>query len=70
MPDGRTVDGIIESTEPRGLFRVRTDDGRSITASVSAQARRVTVKLIPGDRVTVELSPVDPSRGRITKRAS
>jgi translation initiation factor IF-1 len=67
---GREVDGVIESTEPRGLFRVRTDDGRSITASVSAQARRVTVKLIPGDRVTVELSPIDTSRGRITKRAS
>lgn len=59
------MDGIIEATLPRGLYRVRTDDGRAVTVSVSAAARRVTVKFIPGDRVTVELSPFDPTRGRI-----
>ena len=67
---GQTVDGVIESTEPRGLFRVKTDDGQMVTASISAQARRVTVKFLPGDRVTVEISPIDTSRGRITKRLS
>jgi len=67
---GETVDGVIESAEPRGLFRVRTDEGQMVTASISTQARRVTVKFLPGDRVTVEISPIDPSRGRITKRLS
>lgn len=64
----RSLDGVIESAEPRGLFRVKTDDGQVVTASVSAQARRVTVKFLPGDRVAIEISPLDPSRGRITKR--
>ena len=67
---GREVDGVIESAEPRGLFRVRTDDGKMITASISTQARRVTVKFLPGDRVALSISPLDPSRGRITKRLS
>jgi translation initiation factor IF-1 len=61
-------DGVVESALPRGLFRVETDDGKVVTATLSTAARRVTVKILPGDRVTVELSPIDPSRGRITKR--
>jgi len=61
-------EGVIEAALPRGLFRVRTDDGHAVTASVATQARRVTVKFLPGDRVTVELSPIDPSRGRIKER--
>ena len=67
---GETVDGVIESAEPRGLFRVRTDTGQMLTASISTQAKRVTVKFLPGDRVTVEISAIDTSRGRITKRLS
>jgi translation initiation factor IF-1 len=47
---------------------VRLDGGEEITASVSAKARQVTVKLLPGDGVTVEISPYDPTRGRIRER--
>lgn len=65
---GTSVEGVIESTEPRGLFRVKTDDGHMVTASISTQAKRVTVKFLPGDRVSIEVSAIDPSRGRITKR--
>ena len=60
-----TVEGIIEETLPRGLFRVRTDDGKTITAGISTTARQFTIKLIPGDRVILTISPFDPSRGRI-----
>jgi translation initiation factor IF-1 len=64
----KTEEGIIESAEPRGLFRVRLDSGQMLTAGVSSQAKRVTVKFLPGDRVVVQRSPIDPSRGRITQR--
>ncbi|MCA9582901.1 MAG: translation initiation factor IF-1 [Myxococcales bacterium] len=50
---------------PKDLYRVRTDDGETVLASIPAQTRRVSVKFIPGDRVTVEVSAYDPSRGRI-----
>jgi translation initiation factor IF-1 len=64
------LEGVIESAEPRGLYRVRTDDGQMVTASISTQARRVSIRFLPGDRVAVEISPIDTSRGRITKRLS
>ena len=44
------------------------DDGRKIRATLSTKAKRVTVKVLPGDRVRVEVSGLDPSRGRITAR--
>jgi len=58
--------GVIEEALPRGLYRVRCDNGKQITASISTRARQVTVQIIPGDRVSIELSPFDPGRGRIT----
>lgn len=68
MPGERDVEGVIEAALPRGLFRVRTDDGKAITASIGATAKRVTVKFLPGDRVTVRVSALDPTRGRIQTR--
>lgn len=68
MTDARTARGTIEQVLPRALYRVRLDDGAQITASVSNTARQVTVKLLPGDGVTVEISPYDPTRGRIKER--
>ena len=71
-PEGNgreTVTGVIEATLPKALFRVRLDqEGQRITASLSAQAKRVTIKLLSGDRVSIELSPYDPTRGRIIER--
>ncbi len=63
-------EGIVEEALPRGLYAVRCDDGRKIIATLSTAARRVTVKVIPGDRVAIEVSAFDPSRGRITARLS
>lgn len=53
---------------PKALYRVRCDDGQLVTASLGGVARQVTVKVIPGDRVVVEISPLDPTRGRIKTR--
>ena len=61
-------EGFILATLPKALFRVQLDSGERITASLSSQAKRVTIKLLPGDRVSVESSPFDPTRGRITGR--
>lgn len=61
-------EGIVLDAMPQGLYRVQLDDGKTVIASLGALARRVTVKIIPGDRVTVEVSPYDPTRGRIKGR--
>lgn len=65
MPNDSELEGIIDEALPSGLYRVRLDDGRRIRATLSTRAKRVLVKVLPGDRVLVELSPFDPSRGRI-----
>ncbi len=66
-PNGE-LQGQVEQTLPRGLFRVRLDGGEVVRASLSPQARRIIVKLIAGDRVLVQLHPHDPTRGRITQQ--
>jgi translation initiation factor IF-1 len=68
MTESTTTRGTIESVLPRALYRVRLDDGGEVTASLSAKARQVTVKLLPGDGVMVEISAYDPTRGRIQER--
>lgn len=68
MTDATKARGTIEAVLPRALYRVRLDGGEQITASVSTKARQVTVKLLPGDGVLVEISPYDPTRGRIKER--
>ena len=70
-PDGRADDpqeGVILATLPKALFRVKLESGENITAALSTQAKRITIKLLPGDRVSVETSPFDPTRGRILER--
>jgi len=68
MSEAKTARGVIEEVLPKALYRVRLDDGARIRASLSSRARQVTVKLNPGDEVTVEVSPYDPTRGRIRER--
>ena len=68
MTEANTAQGTIEEVLPRALYRVRLDDGAKVTASASAKAKQVTVKLLPGDEVLVEISPYDPTRGRIKER--
>jgi len=62
------VDGTIEENLPNASFRVRLDNGHEVLAHISGKMRMHYIKILPGDRVTVELSPYDLSRGRITYR--
>lgn len=64
----RVAEGTVEETLPKGLFRVKLDIGAEVRATLSPQAKRVTVKLLPGDRVQVNVSAYDPTRGRILKK--
>jgi len=58
-------DGVIIEAIMGGLFRIELSDGKSVVASVSGNIRRGRIRLFPGDRVKVEFSPYDETRGRI-----
>jgi len=63
------VDGTIIEALPNAMFKVGLDNGHQILAHISGKMRMFYIKILPGDKVTVELSPYDLSRGRITYRA-
>ncbi|MBU1706481.1 translation initiation factor IF-1 [bacterium] len=62
------VDGTITETLPNATFQVELENGHTILAHISGKMRMHFIKILPGDRVTVELSPYDLRRGRITYR--
>jgi len=62
------VDGVITETLPNASFRVKLDNGIEILAHISGKMRMHYIKILVGDRVTVEMSPYDLSKGRITYR--
>lgn len=62
------VEGKVIEPLPNAMFRVELENGHKILAHVSGKIRMHYIKILPGDRVTVELSPYDLSRGRITYR--
>ena len=62
------VDGEIKETLPNAMFKVTLDNGHEIIAHVSGKMRMHYIKILPGDKVKLELSPYDLSRGRITFR--
>ncbi|MBW2506390.1 MAG: translation initiation factor IF-1 [Deltaproteobacteria bacterium] len=63
------VEGTIIEPLPNAMFRVELDNGHKVLAHISGKMRMHFIKILPGDRVTVELSPYDLTRGRITFRA-
>ncbi len=63
------VEGTVIETLPNAMFRVELDNGHQVLAHISGKMRMHYIKILPGDRVTLELSPYDLSRGRITYRA-
>ena len=69
MSDGveRQVEGIVEAQLPSGLYRIGIDGSRRITAHVGGGVERNFTRLLVGDRVVVELTPRDLTRGRILK---
>ncbi|MDZ7722943.1 MAG: translation initiation factor IF-1 [candidate division KSB1 bacterium] len=66
--DGIKIDGTILETLPNATFKVELENGHEILAHISGKMRMHFIKILPGDKVTVELSPYDLSRGRITYR--
>ncbi|HEY3205325.1 MAG TPA: translation initiation factor IF-1 [Gaiellaceae bacterium] len=62
------VEGEITESLPSTMFRVRVDGGHEVLATISGKMRKNYIRLLPGDRVKVELSAYDLSRGRITYR--
>jgi translation initiation factor IF-1 len=62
------VQGVIVETLPNAMFRVELENGKVILAYVSGKMRMHFIKILPGDKVTVELSPYDLTKGRITYR--
>lgn len=62
------VEGKVTVVLPNTLFRVELANGHQVLAHISGKMRKHYIKIVPGDRVLVELSPYDLSRGRITYR--
>jgi translation initiation factor IF-1 len=61
--------GEVLENLPNALFRVKLDDGREILGYLSGKMRMNHIKILPGDRVEVEMTPYDKDKGRITYRA-
>ncbi len=63
------MEGTIIETLPNTLFRVELENGHVITAHISGKMRKNYIRILTGDKVTVQLTPYDLSKGRITFRA-
>ncbi|MEJ2696597.1 MAG: translation initiation factor IF-1 [Candidatus Sulfobium sp.] len=66
--DNIEVQGTVLETLPNATFKVELENGQTILAYVSGKMRMHFIKILPGDKVTVELSPYDLTKGRITYR--
>ena len=62
------VDGEVTETLPNATFRVKLDNGHIVLAHISGKMRKHYIKILPGDKVKLELSPYDLGRGRLTYR--
>lgn len=62
------VEGTVVEALPNAMFRVELENGHKVLAHVSGKMRMYFIKILPGDKVTVELSPYDLNRGRIVYR--
>ncbi|MCS6983628.1 MAG: translation initiation factor IF-1 [Leptospiraceae bacterium] len=63
------VEGVIKKALPNAMFIVQLDNGHEVLGHISGKMRKHYIRISPGDRVTVELSPYDLTRGRITFRS-
>ena len=63
------VEGVVTETFPNAMFEVQLPNGHKVLAHVSGKMRMHYIRIYPGDRVTIELSPYDLTRGRITWRS-
>ena len=63
------MDGTVVDTLPNTMFRVELENGHIVTAHISGKMRKNYIRILTGDQVTVQLTPYDLSKGRITYRA-
>jgi len=63
------MEGTVVDTLPNTMFRVELENGHVVTAHISGKMRKHYIRILTGDKVTVELTPYDLSKGRITYRA-
>jgi translation initiation factor IF-1 len=66
--EGVTVEGTVVEALPNAMFRVQLENNHTVLAHISGKMRMYFIRILPGDKVTVELSPYDLTRGRITYR--
>jgi translation initiation factor IF-1 len=66
--EGVTVEGTVVEPLPNAMFRVELENGHKVLAHISGKMRMHFIRILPGDKVTVELSPYDLTRGRIIYR--
>lgn len=66
--EGIEIEGIVLEVLPNTIFKIKLDNGMEMQAHVSGKIRKNYIRIIPGDRVLVELSPYDLTKGRITYR--
>ncbi|MCD6298117.1 MAG: translation initiation factor IF-1 [Deltaproteobacteria bacterium] len=64
------VEGVVIETLPNAMFRVELENGHRVLGHISGKMRKHFIKILPGDKVIIELSPYDLSRGRIVYRAN
>ena len=62
------VKGVVKEAMPNAMFKIKIENGMIVTAHVAGRLRIHFIKILPGDKVTVELSPYDLTRGRIIER--
>ncbi len=67
-PDAVVVEGVVVDSLPNARFKVKMENGHEILAHISGKMRKHFIRILNGDKVTVELSPYDLTRGRITYR--
>ena len=63
------MEGIVSEALPNAMFKVKFENGHEILAHISGKLRTNYIRILPGDKVTVEMSPYDLTKGRITWRA-
>ena len=66
--DAIEVEAVVKEPLPNAMFKVELENGHEVLAHVSGKMRKHFIRILPGDRVRVELSPYDLDRGRITYR--
>ncbi|MFN5889997.1 MAG: translation initiation factor IF-1 [Bacteroidota bacterium] len=66
--DAIKQDGIIEEALSNAMFRVRLENGHEVICTISGKMRMHYIRILPGDKVSVEMSPYDLTRGRISYR--